>query len=39
MFEALAFKAQRRSLAGQRINLYYLPAYSPERNVIEPAFK
>ena len=34
-----AFRAQRRSLAGLGIYLYYLPAYSPELNEIEPVFK
>jgi len=34
-----AFKAHRRSLARQGIYLYYLPAYSPELNEIEPVFK
>jgi transposase len=34
-----AFKAQRRSLAQQGVYLYYLPAYSPELNEIEPVFK
>jgi len=33
------FKAQRRELARQGIYLYYLPAYSPELNEIEPVFK
>lgn len=34
-----AFKANRKELARQRIYLYYLPAYSPELNRIEPVFK
>ena len=34
-----AFRAQRRSLAGLGIYLYYLPAYSPELNRIEPVFR
>ena len=34
-----AFKAQRPALACQGIYLYYLPAYSPELNAIEPVFK
>ena len=32
-------KAQRRELARLGIYLYYLPAYSPELNEIEPVFK
>jgi transposase len=32
-------KAQRRVLAQQGIYLYYLPAYSPELNRIEPVFR
>jgi transposase len=32
-------KAQRRALARDGIYLYYLPAYSPELNAIEPVFK
>jgi transposase len=32
-------KAQRRDLARQGIYLYYLPAYSPELNRIEPVFR
>jgi len=34
-----AFKAQRLALARQGVYLYYLPAYSPELNEIEPVFK
>jgi transposase len=34
-----AFKGERRALARQGIYLYYLPAYSPELNEIEPVFK
>ena len=34
-----AFKGQRRALAREGIYLYYLPAYSPELNEIEPVFK
>jgi transposase len=34
-----AFKAQRQALARQGVYLYYLPAYSPELNDIEPVFK
>jgi putative transposase len=34
-----AVKAQRRALAQRGIYLYYLPAYSPELNRIEPVFK
>ena len=34
-----AFKGQRRALARQGIYLYYLPAYSPELNRIEPVFR
>jgi len=34
-----AFKARRRELAQLGIYLYYLPAYSPELNEIEPVFK
>jgi transposase len=33
------FKAQRQALANAGIYLYYLPAYSPELNEIEPVFK
>jgi len=33
------FKAERRALAREGIYLYYLPAYSPELNAIEPVFK
>jgi transposase len=33
------FKGQRQALARQGIYLYYLPAYSPELNEIEPVFK
>jgi transposase len=32
-------KAQRRALAQRGIYLYYLPAYSPELNRIEPVFR
>jgi transposase len=32
-------KAQRRALARRGIYLYYLPAYSPELNRIEPVFR
>ncbi|MBV8316570.1 MAG: transposase [Planctomycetaceae bacterium] len=32
-------KAQRKELARQGIFLYFLPAYSPELNRIEPVFK
>jgi transposase len=32
-------KAERRALARQGIYLYYLPAYSPELNRIEPVFR
>jgi transposase len=32
-------KAARRGLAKLGIYLYYLPAYSPELNLIEPVFK
>jgi putative transposase len=32
-------KARRRALAQQGIYLYYLPAYSPELNRIEPVFR
>jgi transposase len=32
-------KARRRELASRGIFLYYLPAYSPELNRIEPVFK
>ena len=34
-----AFKAERRELTRRGIYLYYLPAYSPELNRIEPVFK
>jgi transposase len=34
-----AIKAARRGLARSGIYLYYLPAYSPELNRIEPVFK
>src|SRR5262249_30737679 len=34
-----AFKAHRKGLSCQGIYLYYLPAYSPELNDIEPVFK
>jgi transposase len=33
------FKAERKALADAGIYLYYLPAYSPELNEIEPVFK
>jgi transposase len=33
------FKAQRQELSRRGIYLYYLPAYSPELNEIEPVFK
>ena len=39
MHTSKAVKAERRKLAGQGIYLYYLPAYSPELNRIEPVFK
>jgi putative transposase len=32
-------KAERRALARRRIYLYYLPAYSPVLNRIEPVFR
>jgi putative transposase len=32
-------KGQRRALARRGIYLYYLPAYSPELNRIEPVFR
>jgi putative transposase len=32
-------KSERRALAGRGIYLYYLPAYSPELNRIEPVFR
>ena len=32
-------KAERRALARQGVYLYYLPAYSPELNRIEPVFR
>jgi transposase len=32
-------KARRPELARSRISLYYLPAYGPELNEIEPLFK
>jgi putative transposase len=34
-----AFKGQRRHLTHMGIYVYYLPAYSPELNEIEPVFK
>ena len=34
-----AIKAQRKELSRQGIYLYFLPAYSPELNRIEPVFK
>ena len=34
-----ALEERRRELAGRGIYLYYLPAYSPELNRIEPVFK
>jgi hypothetical protein len=34
-----AIKARRRERARSGISLYYLPAYSPELNEIEPVFK
>jgi transposase len=34
-----AFKAQRKELSRRGLYLYYLPAYSPELNEIEPVFK
>lgn len=34
-----AFKAQHGELAAAGVSLYYLPAYSPELNQIEPVFK
>jgi putative transposase len=39
MHTSKAFKARREELARQGIYLYYLPAYSPELNRIEPVFK
>ncbi|WP_422929688.1 IS630 family transposase [Singulisphaera sp. PoT] len=39
MHTGKAFKARRPELARQGIYLYYLPAYSPELNRIEPLFK
>ena len=39
MHTSKAFKARRKELARQGIYLYYLPAYSPELNRIEPVFK
>jgi len=39
MHTSEAFKARRKELAIQGIYLYYLPAYSPELNRIEPVFK
>jgi putative transposase len=39
MHTSKAFKARRKELAGRGIYLYYLPAYSPELNRIEPVFK
>ena len=34
-----AFKARRKELSRRGIYLYYLPAYSPKLNEIEPVFK
>ena len=34
-----AFKAQRKDLSRRGIYLYYLPAYSPELNLIESVFR
>jgi putative transposase len=39
MHTSKAVKAERKELAGRGIFLYYLPAYSPELNRIEPVFK
>jgi putative transposase len=39
MHTSKAVKARRKELAGRGIYLYYLPAYSPELNRIEPVFK
>jgi putative transposase len=39
MHVSKAFKAHRKALADEGIYLYYLPAYSPELNQIEPVFK
>ena len=39
MHTSKAFKAHRKALADEGIYLYYLPAYSPELNLIEPVFK
>ena len=39
MHTSKAFKARRKELTRQAIYLYYLPAYSPELNRIEPVFK
>jgi putative transposase len=39
MHTSKVFKANRKELARQGIYLYYLPAYSPELNRIEPVFK
>jgi len=39
MHTSKAFKAQRQELSRRGIYLYYLPAYSPELNAIEPVFK
>jgi transposase len=39
MHVSKAFKGQRQMLSRQGIYLYYLPAYSPELNEIEPVFK
>jgi putative transposase len=39
MHTSKAFKARRQELSRRGIYLYYLPAYSPELNRIEPLFK
>jgi transposase len=39
MHTSKAFKARRKELSRLGIYLYYLPAYSPELNEIEPVFK
>ena len=39
MHTSKAFKARRAELARQGVYLYYLPAYSPDLNRIEPVFK
>jgi putative transposase len=39
MHTSKAFKANRKELTREGIYLYYLPAYSPELNRIEPVFK